>query len=154
MKYYMKVFRKMIMMLTVLAAFVSCTEDQPVVEYLDVTPNNISGEWMLTHWNGSPLNEGTYFYIEFIRKEREFVIYQNFDSIGDVPQVVTGYFNIETDVEFGAVIRGMYDFDGGFWAHDYEVNNLTDQQMEWVAVDDRSFSQKFVKCRIPAELKK
>jgi hypothetical protein len=82
------------------------------------------------------------------------VIYQNFKSIGEFPQVLTGTFNIETDIELGAIIRGMYDFDGGYWAHDYDVNNLTSGQMEWVAVDDIEFTQKFVKSKIPAELKK
>ena len=150
----MKLFRTIIMVLSAAVVLASCTEEAPVVEYLDVTPNNISGEWELVQWNGSALEEGTYFYIEFIRKDRKYVIYQNFKSIGEFPQVLTGTFNIETDVELGAIIRGMYDFDGGYWAHDYEVNNLTNSQMEWIAVDDREFTQKFVKSKIPAELKK
>ena len=133
----------------------SCTE-KPVetIEYLEVNAHNISGKWELVQWNGNALEDGTYFYIEFIRKDRKYVIYQNFKSIGELPQVLTGTFNIETDVELGAIIRGMYDFDGGYWAHDYEVNNLTSGQMEWVAVDDIEFTQKFVKSKIPAELKK
>ena len=150
----MKLFRTMILMLSAVALFAACTAEAPVVEYLDVTPNNISGEWELVQWEGKPLEEGTYFYIEFIRKDRKYVIYQNFKSIAELPEVLTGNFNIETDVELGAVIIGMYDFDGGYWAHDYEVNNLTRSQMEWVAVDDRNFTQKFVKCKIPAEFKK
>ena len=150
----MKLFRTIIMVLSAAVVLASCTEETPVVEYLDVTPNNISGEWELVQWNGNSLEDGTYFYIEFIRKDRKYVIYQNFKSIGEFPQVLTGTFNIETDVELGAIIRGMYDFDGGYWAHDYEVNNLTSGQMEWVAVDDIEFTQKFVKSKIPAELKK
>ena len=150
----MKLFRTIIMVLSAAVVLASCTEETPVVEYLDVTPNNISGEWELVQWNGNALDDGTYFYIEFIRKDRKYVIYQNFKSIGEFPQVLTGTFNIETDVELGAIIRGMYDFDGGYWAHDYEVNNLTSGQMEWVAVDDIEFTQKFVKSKIPAELKK
>lgn len=150
----MKLFRTIIMVLSAAVVLASCTEETPVVEYLDVTPNNISGEWELVQWNGNALEDGTYFYIEFIRKDRKYVIYQNFKSIGEFPQVLTGTFNIETDVELGAIIRGMYDFDGGYWAHDYEVNNLTSGQMEWVAVDDIEFTQKFVKSKIPAELKK
>lgn len=150
----MKLFRTIIMMLSAAAVLASCTEETPVVEYLDVTPNNISGEWELVQWNGTDLEDGTYFYIEFIRKDRKFVIYQNFKSIGNLPEVLTGTFNIETDVELGAIIRGMYDFDGGYWAHDYEVNDLTSGQMEWIAVDDMEFRQKFVRCQIPADLKK
>ena len=118
---------------------VSCDKETPVVEYLDVTPNNISGQWQLVKWNGSDLSEGSYFYMDLVRKETKFTIYQNFDSMSDYPHVVTGEFNIEMDVELGAIIRGIYDYDEGFWAHEYEVNNLTESSMEWVATDDPSF---------------
>ena len=125
-----------------------------MVEYLDVTPNNISGQWQLVEWCGKPLEEGIYFYVEFVRKDQTFTIYQNFDSMGDMPHVVTGRFNIDEDVEKGAVIWGDYDYDGGFWAHEYEVNNLTEDSMEWIAVDDPSFIQRFVRIAIPDDLKK
>ena len=32
---------------------VSCGKKDPVVEYLDVTPNNIAGEWKLVEWDGT-----------------------------------------------------------------------------------------------------
>lgn len=143
-------------MFFVLAALltVACNrEEQPVVEYLDVTPNNISGEWQLVEWKGAALDEDTYFYIDLVRKDREFVIYQNFDSMGNMPHVMTGNFNIETDLVKGAIITGMYDYSEGFWAHQYEVNDLTANTMTWVAVDDAEFVQKFVRCEITAELK-
>lgn len=145
------------MMISVLAAMtltVSCGKDKPVVEYLDVTPNNISGEWKLVEWNGSSLNEGTYVYIEFVRKDKEFVIYQNVDSMGDMPHVVTGSFNIDlSDVEAGPVIQGMYDYDGGIWAYDYEVNELTEDSMTWVAVGNDAYVQKWVRTSIPETMK-
>jgi PBP1b-binding outer membrane lipoprotein LpoB len=40
----MKLFRTIIMVLSAAVVLASCTEETPVVEYLDVTPNNISGE--------------------------------------------------------------------------------------------------------------
>ena len=74
--------------------------------------------------------------------------------MSDYPHVVTGEFNIEMDVELGAIIRGIYDYDEGFWAHEYEVNNLTESSMEWVATDDPSFVQKFKRIpSIPENLK-
>lgn len=145
--------KSLFVMLAVAMLASSCGKEEPVVEYLDVTPNNISGEWKLVEWSGIS-QKYTYFYINFIRKDREFIIYQNFDSMGEMPHVVTGEFNIEPDVELGAIIVGMYDYDEGFWAHRYEVNDLTETTMTWVAVDDPSFVQKFVRCPVPAELKK
>ena len=151
----MKVFKSMSVMFAALILAVACgKEETPVIEYLDVTPNNIAGEWKLVEWNGSPINSDTYFYIEFIRKDREFVIYQNFDSIGDLPHKVEGNYNVELDIELGAILIGNYKYDGGMWSHDYDVNNLTKNSMEWIAVDDATFTQKFERCEIPAELKK
>ena len=140
--------------MAVFAVVASCTKEKPVVEYLDVTPNSISGSWELVLLNDSELQEGTYLYLDFVRKDRTFAIYQNFDSMSDYPHVVTGEFNIEMDVELGAIIRGIYDYDEGFWAHEYEVNNLTESSMEWVATDDPSFVQKFKRIpSIPENLK-
>ncbi len=146
--------KSIFVVLAALLLTIACNkEEQPVVEYLDVTPNNISGEWQLVEWKGAALDEDTYFYIDLVRKDREFVIYQNFDSMGDMPHVVTGNFNIETDLVKGAIISGMYDYSEGYWAHQYEVNDLTSTTMTWVAVDDPAFVQKFERCEIPAELK-
>ena len=66
---------------------------------------------------------------------------------------MTGIFNIETDLEKGAIIRGIYDYDEGNWSHQYEVNDLTKDSMIWVATDDPSFVQKFVRTQIPDNLK-
>ena len=138
------------------AAFitVSCSKEEQKSPYLEVTANNISGQWQLVEWNGAPLSEDTYFYVEFVRKDSKFTIYQNFDSMGDMPHVVTGEFNIEIDLEAGAIIRGMYDYDGGFWSHKYEIDNLTDNSMIWTAVDDPGFVQKFVRADIPDQVRK
>ena len=144
---------KFILSMAVFAVVASCTKEKPVVVYLDVTPNSISGSWELVLLNDSELQEGTYLYVDFVRKERTFAIYQNFDSIDQQPHVLTGTFSIETDVERGAIIRGIYDYDGGFWAHQYEVNDLTENSMEWVAVDDPSYVQKFVRTSIPESIK-
>ena len=132
----------------------SCSKEEQKSPYLEVTANNISGQWQLVEWNGTPVSQDTYFYVEFERKDSKFTIYQNFDSMGDMPHVVTGEYNIEIDLEAGAIIRGMYDYDGGFWSHRYEIDDLTEESMLWIAVDDPTFVQKFVRCTIPSELKK
>ena len=146
--------KSMIVVFAAALLAVSCDKEAPVVEYLDFTPNNISGQWQLVKWNGSDLSEGSYFYMDLVRKETKFTIYQNFDSMADMPHVVTGEFSIETDAELGAVISGMYDYDEGFWAHKYIVRNLTKDSMEWIASDDPSFVQEFVRVsEIPTSIK-
>ena len=148
----MKRIKSIFLMLSVAVSVVACSKDAPLVEYLEVTPNNIAGQWKLVEWSGVA-HEYTYFYIDIVRKDREYTIYQNFDSMGDRPHVVTGNFNIETDVEKGAIIRGIYDYDEGYWSHEYEVNELTEDTMTWVATDDPTFVQKFVRTSIPENIK-
>lgn len=150
----MKLLKSLFFMFAAMAAIVSCSKETPVKKYLDVTPNNISGEWKLVEYNGAALEGDTYFYIEFIRKDGEYVIYQNFDSMGQLPHKVTGRFRIYTDQVNGAIISGDYDFDGGLWSYEYDVNNLTETTMDWLAIsDDSSFEQKFERCQIPEGIK-
>ena len=123
---------------------ISCeTEEQRVPEpvQLEVNANNISGQWQLVEWNGAGLAEGTYVYLDIVRNDKTYTMYQNFDSFANVPRVVTGSYHIETDPELGAIIRGNYDHDSGDWAHRYIVKSLTAAQMVWVAKDDETFIQ-------------
>ena len=136
--------KRIITILLSTAALISCAEKvEPVEVQLEVNAHNISGSWKLVDWNGSAMNEATYMYVNFVRNDRTFTIYQNLDSFNDVPHVATGSFYIETDLELGAIIRGMYDYDSGDWAHRYIVQSLTATEMIWVAKDDRNYIQKF-----------
>lgn len=117
---------------------------QPVT-YLEVNAHNISGTWELEEWNGAALAEGTYVYLDIVRNDRTYTMYQNLDTFKDVPHILTGSYFIETDPEYGAVIRGNYDHDSGDWAHRYIVRNLTENEMTWIAKDDETFVQKFVR---------
>lgn len=137
-------------MAAALAAFamvaVSCGKNEtpePVEEQLEVNANNISGNWQLVEWNESELAEDTYVYLNFVRNDKSYTMYQNIDSFAGVPHVVTGSYFIYTDVELGAIIRGNYDHDSGDWAHRYVVKSLTATQMVWVAKDDETFIQCF-----------
>ena len=126
-------------------AFCSCVEKEEPIVYLDVNAHTISGSWQLVEWSGVSLNETTYMYVDFVRNDRTYTIYQNLDSFANVPHVVTGSFYIETDLALGAVIRGNYDHDSGDWAHRYIVKNLTETEMTWIAKDDETYVQKFVR---------
>lgn len=135
-------------------AFVGCEskEEEYVEPQLEVTPNNIAGEWMLESWNnGLPVAEGCYLYMELVRKDRTFTIYENLDSFQTVRQ--TGRYVIEVDPELSAVIRGNYDFGGGDWNHHYIISSLTASRMVWVAVDDPQDVSVYVRTEIPAEIK-
>lgn len=134
-------------------SLISCTEKPEVtVEYLDVNANNISGKWELVEWNDAPLTEGTYVYLDIVRNDRTYTMYQNLDSFTNVPHKVTGSYYIEYDPELGAILRGNYDHDSGDWAHRYIVKDLTATEMYWIAKDDRTFIQKYVRVdSIPVE---
>ena len=134
-------------------AFCSCVEKEEPIVYLDVNAHTISGSWQLVEWSGVSLNETTYMYVDFVRNDRTYTIYQNLDSFANVPHVVTGSFYIETDLELGAVIRGNYDHDSGDWAHRYIVKDLTETEMTWIAKDDETYVQKFVRVEsIPVDV--
>lgn len=139
--------KRIITILLSAVAVISCVEKETpyVEEQLDINAHNISGSWKLVEWNGSVLNESTYMYVNFVRNDRTFTIYQNLDSFNNVPHVATGSFYIDMDMELGAIIRGMYDHDSGDWAHRYVVKSLTASEMIWAAKDDASYVQKFAK---------
>ena len=121
-------------------------QDHSGVAYLDVTPNNIAGVWRMESYdNGAKLPEGGYYYIVFDRAERTFVTYDNLGSMGAYKS--SGRYDIVTDG--AAVIRGAYDFGRGDWEHEYYVRNLTNDSMTWVAVDDNSLVQVYVRATLP-----
>lgn len=114
-------------------------------EPLEVNTNNISGKWELVEWNGAPMAEGTYVYMD-IERGKTYTMYQNLDSFTNIPHVITGSYNLATDPELGAIIRGSYDHDNGDWSHRYIIKDLYENEMLWVAKDDPAFTQKF--CRV------
>lgn len=111
-------------------------------EPLEVNTNNISGKWELVEWNGAPMAEGTYVYMD-IERGKTYTMYQNLDSFKNIPHVITGSYNLAADPELGAIIRGSYDHDNGDWSHRYIIKDLYENEMLWVAKDDPAFTQKF-----------
>ena len=120
-------------------------------EPLEVNTNNISGKWELVEWNGAPMAEGTYVYMD-LERGKTYTMYQNLDSFSNIPHVITGSYNLATDPELGAIIRGSYDHDNGDWAHRYIIKDLYENEMLWVAKDNPAFTQKFARiASIPVE---
>lgn len=147
----MKTIFRFTLLALIATAFCACDDDKSYVAPLDVTPNNLAGTWQLAQWNGAPLAEGSYVYIEFIRKDQKYVMYQNLDSFG--ARKLTGRFAIETDEELGAIIYGNYDYSVGDWQHRYIVTDFSKTQMIWTAKDDRSDISVYERCDgIPEEI--
>lgn len=143
----MKRFLGFVMVFVAALVLSSCEKEGGVSnEYLDVTPNNISGVWRVESFdNGVELNENTYRYIEFKRKDKSFVSYDNLGSME--VQKRSGRFDITTDG--AAVIRGQYNFGQGDWEHSYYVRDLTKERMVWVAIDDESLVTVYVRAELP-----
>lgn len=146
----MKKIVKFAMVMVVAAVVAACTKpDNNGLVFLDVTPNNISGVWRMDSYdNGVKLPEGCYYYIVFDRADRTFVTYDNLGSMEAYKN--SGRYDIVTDG--AAVIRGIYDYGRGDWEHEYYVRNLTSDSMVWVATDDESVKQVYVRASLPEEL--
>ena len=96
----MKNLFKNIAIFFVVFSFAACSNDDVdfAPKSLEVTPHNISGYWMLTEHNGQKIPQGLFCYVEYIRKDRKFVMYQKFDSM--YPRRITGVFSIENNKYF------------------------------------------------------
>ena len=81
----MKTIFRFTLLALIVTAFCACDDDKSYVAPLDVTPNNLAGTWQLAQWNGAPLAQGSYVYIEFIRKDQKYVMYQNLDASPSKP---------------------------------------------------------------------
>ena len=145
----MKSIVKFLVVVTAMVSAAACSKPNDTVsDYLDVTANNIKGVWRMTSYdNGSQFAEGDYYYISFNRADRTFVSYDNTGSMGVYK--TTGRYDIIVDG--AAIIYG--DYDNGLgpkdWEHRYYVRDLTNNSMVWVAVDDESIVQTYVRAELP-----
>ena len=135
------------------ALFVACSKDDNEYQepQLDVTPNNIAGCWMLESYdNGQTLVDGSYVYIDFVRADKTYTLYQNIDS--QYMRAITGHYFIYTDDEKGAIIRGNYDYGNGDWSHRYVVTELTEGRMVWTALDNPADVSVYIRATLPSDL--
>lgn len=148
----MKNFFKIVLFSFIFAVAGACDDDNQAIDStLPVTTNNIAGTWQLAQWNGAPLADNSYVYLQLIRKDKLFKLYQNLDSFQ--LRVLTGRFNLTDDEQLGTVIRGQYDHGTGDWQHRYIIRDLTADRMVWVALDDPEDISVYVRCdAIPEEI--
>ena len=142
--------------LTVLSVFlVSCDKNdlsEPAPVQLEVNIHNISGQWQLIYWNGNEMADGTYVYMDIVRNDETYTMYQNVDSFADVPRVVTGRYKLYEVEGMGMAIRGNYDYSGEEWSARYIITSLTEDTMKWVDKNDQTQIQEFVRVQeIPLE---
>lgn len=150
----MKNLLKLFVVVALLCGGIGCqpTEQDPQTEpQLEITTNNISGSWMLSEWNNAPLAEGMFVYLDLVRSDMTYTMYQNIDSFGT--RTITGRFYLYVDDEIGAsVLRGNYDHGAGEWNHRYIVESLTATTMTLVAKDNAEDVSVYTRADIPADI--
>ncbi len=151
----MKNFLKTTAILLVAFCFCACSNesDDFAPQSLEVTPNNISGYWVLSEYNGMEIPEGVFCYVEYIRKDRKFVMYQKFDSM--YPRRITGVYSIEKDKYGRAVLGGKYDYSmgDGEWNNRYYVTELLENRMVLTADSENADVCIYVRCNeIPSDV--
>lgn len=151
----MKTLFRIMALFMLLFNFSACSEDEeePVVPTLEVNYINLDGVWVLAEWNGQPIAEGTYCYIDFNRKEHTFTMYQKFDSM--YARCITGEFTLEEDDEWGDVISGIYDYGMGAWNNSYIITDLLETgSMIWTVKGDETDVCKYERCEeVPDDIK-
>ena len=147
----MKRFLKTMALMLVLV-LASCTRDEETApQQLEVTPNNISGIWTLSEVNGEQLPDGLYCYIEFVRRDRTYTMYQKFDSM--YPRRLTGSYEITKDEYKGYILSGKYDYGTGNWNNSYIVTELYEESMLLTADAQSGDVCKYVRCNeVPDEI--
>lgn len=158
----MKSILKLMMLALLVIPLQGCSDDDeamlPVVTIpgvdmsvpVEVTPNNIAGVWKLQRWSGSDQYTPEV-YLELIRRDRKFNIYENYGSM--YPRLVTGTFSLESDYYKGAILKGKYNHSSGNWNNDYIVSLYANAMI--LTVDgDATDVQIFVRVsEVPADIK-
>jgi hypothetical protein len=149
----MKNLFKNIAIFFVVFSFAACSNDDVdfAPKSLEVTPHNMSGYWMLSEYNGQEIPEGLFCYVEYIRKNRKFVMYQKFDSM--YPRRITGVFSIEKDKYGKYILSGKYDYGMGEWNNKYFVTELLESSMILTADSENAEISKYIRCNeIPEDI--
>lgn len=94
-----------------------------------VTYSLIDGAWQMVEWQGKPLAEGLYLYVEFDRTEQHFEMWENIGSM--YARNTKGSFRIEQDEYDRYILCGTYDYGVGDWNDEYEVTATSENEMIW-----------------------
>lgn len=146
-----KILKFGILAVLAVSALCSCTDENTAEEvvYLPVTANNISGTWQLAEQAGAPLAEGAYVYLDIVRRDTEFTVYEKVGTFAT--DIDTGIYSIDEET---GVISGRYDHSYTDWNHSYVISELTADRMVWTATDDATDVSVYVRVdSIPEDIK-
>ena len=132
----MKIFKPLYATLLLVAALIAtgCEKPAPLPQEqtIAVTYSAIDGCWQLALWQGAPLADDTYLYIEFDRREKHFVMWDNLNSMYATDK--TGTFAITQEEDGTYTLSGIYDYGLGNWSCDYQVSlNNQGNEMKWTS---------------------
>lgn len=145
----MKNIFKTLSIVFVILSLAACTKETTVSDnQLPVTSDNISGTWQLSEFNGSPLADGLYMYLELVRRDRKFSFYENISGSENVTVPKSGRFDFFGD----RVISFLYDNSMSSYGKKYEIVSLTKDRMVWVRQDNKDEVSVYVRCETIPEL--
>ena len=142
----MRLLNRLIATLIVVATIAGCEKPAPLPtqEKIAVTYAALDGCWQLSMWQGAPIAEDTYLYIEFDRKEHRYTMWNNIDSMYATD--TTGTFALTEEEDGTYTLSGTYDYGVGDWSCDYRVE-LTNEgnDMRWVSLSGSHQVMNFVR---------
>ena len=132
----MRLFNKLLAIALIAAStlVVGCEKPVPLPteERITVTYAALDGCWQLEMWQGIPIAEDTYLYIEFDRREHRYTMWDNIDSM--YATNTTGTFTITEEEDGTYTISGIYDYGVGDWSSDYQVSLWDNgEHMHWIS---------------------
>ena len=142
----MRLLNRLIATLIVVATIAGCEKPAPLPtqEKIAVTYAALNGCWQLSMWQGAPIAEDTYLYIEFDRTEHRYTMWDNIDSMYATD--TTGTFALTEKEDGTYILSGTYDYGVGDWSCDYRVE-LTNEgnDMRWVSLSGSHQVMNFVR---------
>lgn len=142
----MRLLNRLIATLIVVATIAGCEKPAPLPtqEKIAVTYAALNGCWQLSMWQGAPIAEDTYLYIEFDRKEHRYTMWDNINSMYATD--TTGTFALTEEEDGTYTLSGTYDYGVGDWSCDYRVE-LTNEgnDMRWVSLSGSHQVMNFVR---------
>ena len=148
----MRLLQRIVATLIVVATIAGCEKPAPLPteEKIAVTYAALDGCWQLSMWQGAPMAEDTYLYIEFDRREHRYTMWDNIDSMYATD--TTGTFAI-TEEDGTYTLSGTYDYGVGDWSSDYRVTlSNKGERMQWISRSGSFQTMDFVRIEAIPEL--
>ena len=149
----MRLLQRIVATLIVVATIAGCEKPAPLPteEKIAVTYAALDGCWQLSMWQGAPMAEDTYLYIEFDRREHRYTIWDNIDSMYATD--TTGTFAITEEEDGTYTLSGTYDYGVGDWSSDYRVTLSNEgERMQWISRSGSFQTMDFVRIEAIPEL--